>query len=299
MTKSMTGFSSLAHEDELAKIIVTIRGFNHRYLDVQLKLPPQLHGEAGNLRAHVQRRIGRGRVELTVELQIKRLLNTKVELNEPFVEALASAIERARDRGFVVDGLSASDVMRFNQALVIRDEPLSFKDAEEEKDAIARAVETVMEAALSDFDAMRQQEGQYLAVDLEKRHAALVDLIENISSVSNEGNAALEQRIEGRIAELQLEVQLEPSVITQEVVRIVARNDISEELTRFRGHLAHWELLANAPEPCGRKLDFLLQEMNREINTIGSKAEGVGIADLIVTGKSELEKMREQVQNIE
>ena len=295
----MTGFSSLAHEDELAKIIVTIRGFNHRYLDVQLKLPPQLHGEAGNLRAHVQRRIGRGRVELTVELQIKRLLNTKVELNEPFVEALASAIERARDRGFVVDGLSASDVMRFNQALVIRDEPLSSKDAEEEKDAIARAVETVMEAALSDFDAMRQQEGQYLAVDLEKRHAALVDLIENISSVSNEGNAALEQRIEGRIAELQLEVQLEPSVITQEVVRIVARNDISEELTRFRGHLAHWELLANAPEPCGRKLDFLLQEMNREINTIGSKAEGVGIADLIVTGKSELEKMREQVQNIE
>ena len=299
MTKSMTGFSSLAHEDELAKIIVTIRGFNHRYLDVQLKLPPQLHGEAGNLRAHVQRRIGRGRVELTVELQIKRLVNTEVELNEPFVEALAGAIERARDRGFVVDGLSASDVMRFNQALVIRDEPLSSKEAAEEKDAIARAVETVMEAALSDFDAMRQQEGQYLAVDLEKRHATLVDLIENISSVSNEGNAALEQRIEGRIAELQLEVQLEPSVITQEVVRIVARNDISEELTRFRGHLAHWELLANATEPCGRKLDFLLQEMNREINTIGSKAEGVGIADLIVTGKSELEKMREQVQNIE
>jgi len=299
MTKSMTGFSSLAHEDELAKIIVTIRGFNHRYLDVQLKLPPQLHGEAGNLRAHVQRRIGRGRVELTVELQTKRLLNTEVELNEPFVEALAAAIERARDRGFVVDGLSASDVIRFNQALVIRDEPLSSKEADEEKDAIARAVETVMEAALSDFDAMRQQEGQYLAVDLEKRHATLVDLIENISSVSNEGNAALEQRIEGRIAELQLEVQLEPSVITQEVVRIVARNDISEELTRFRGHLAHWELLANAPEPCGRKLDFLLQEMNREINTIGSKAEGVGITDLIVTGKSELEKMREQVQNIE
>lgn len=299
MIKSMTGFSSLTHEDELATIIVTIRGFNHRHLDVQLKLPPQLHGEAGNLRAHVRRRIGRGRVELTVELQIKRLLDTEVELNEPFVEALAAAIERARDRGFVVDGLSASDVLRFHQALVIRDKSLSSEEAEAEKDAVVRAVETVTEATLVDFDAMRQQEGQYLAVDLEKRHATLVDLIERISSVADEGNAALEQRIEARIAELKLEVQLEPSVITQEVVRIVAKNDISEELTRFRGHLAHWELLANTTEPCGRKLDFLLQEMNREINTIGSKAEGVGIADLIVTGKSELEKMREQLQNVE
>lgn len=299
MMKSMTGFSSLTQEDELSTITVTIRGFNHRYLDIQLKLPSQLHSEAGNLRAHVQRHIGRGRVELTVELQVKRLLSTEIELNEPFVEALAEAIKRARDQGFVVDGLSASDVMRFNQALVIRDKPLSPEEAEAEKDAVVRAVETVTEAALVDFEAMRQQEGQYLAVDLEKRHASLVDLIEKISSVANEGNAALEQRIGERIAELQLEVQLEPSVITQEVVRIVARNDISEELTRFRGHLAHWELLANATEPCGRKLDFLLQEMNREINTIGSKAEGVGIANLIVTGKSELEKMREQLQNVE
>ena len=147
MIKSMTGFSSLTHEDELATISVTIRGLNHRYLDVQLKLPPRLHGQAGNLRTRVQRRIGRGRVELAVELQIKRLSNTEVELNEPFVEALASAIERARERGFVVDGLSVSDVMRFNQALVIRDKPLSSQEAEAEEDAVVRAVETVTEAS--------------------------------------------------------------------------------------------------------------------------------------------------------
>jgi uncharacterized protein (TIGR00255 family) len=87
--------------------------------------------------------------------------------------------------------------------------------------------------------------------------------------------------------------------VVQEVVRVAARSDISEEVTRFKAHLVHWDTLSDAPEPCGRKLDFLLQEMNREINTIGSKADGVGVSELIVTAKAELEKMREQVQNVE
>ena len=87
--------------------------------------------------------------------------------------------------------------------------------------------------------------------------------------------------------------------VAQEIVRAAARSDISEEVTRFRAHLAHWAALADGPEPCGRKLDFLLQEMNREVNTIGSKADGLGIAELIITAKAELEKMREQVQNVE
>jgi uncharacterized protein (TIGR00255 family) len=102
-----------------------------------------------------------------------------------------------------------------------------------------------------------------------------------------------------RIEELRLELPVDQAMIAQEIVRAAARSDISEEVTRFRAHLAHWRVLADGDEPCGRKLDFLLQEMNREINTIGSKADGLQISELIINAKAELERMREQVQNVE
>src|SRR4029079_16782720 len=109
----------------------------------------------------------------------------------------------------------------------------------------------------------------------------------------------LQERLAARIAELTAGLPVDRTAIAQEIVRTVGRSDISEEVTRFRAHLAHWTALSDADEPCGRKLDFLLQEMNREINTIGSKADGQAVSELVVTAKAELEKMREPVQNVE
>jgi uncharacterized protein (TIGR00255 family) len=111
--------------------------------------------------------------------------------------------------------------------------------------------------------------------------------------------AALEARLDERVRELTADVQVDRAALAQEIVRVAARSDISEEVTRFKAHLVHWDTLSDAPEPCGRKLDFLLQEMNREINTIGSKADGLGVSELVVAAKAELEKLREQVQNVE
>ena len=110
---------------------------------------------------------------------------------------------------------------------------------------------------------------------------------------------ALEGRLAERVKELSAQVPVDQAAVAQEIVRVAQRSDISEELARFRGHLAHWVTLVEAQEPCGRKLDFLLQEMNREINTIGSKADGLSVSELIITAKAELERMREQVQNVE
>jgi len=118
-------------------------------------------------------------------------------------------------------------------------------------------------------------------------------------SIYNRAIAEAQARLAARVAELKGDIEADQAVIAQEIVRVAARSDISEEIVRFRAHLAHWQVLADGAEPCGRKLDFLLQEMNREINTIGSKADGVGVSELIVTTKAELEKMREQVQNVE
>jgi uncharacterized protein (TIGR00255 family) len=127
----------------------------------------------------------------------------------------------------------------------------------------------------------------------------LAGLIERLAEAAAEGRTELERRLHERVRDIQLELPADQAMIAQEIVRAAGRSDISEEVTRFRAHLAHWDALADGDEPCGRKLDFLLQEMNREINTIGSKADGLGVSELIINAKAELEKMREQVQNVE
>jgi len=146
---------------------------------------------------------------------------------------------------------------------------------------------------------MRVTEGDHLNVDLEGRRAALASMLEQIAGAAEEGRLALQARLAARVQELASELSADPNAIAQEIVKVAARSDISEEMTRFRAHLSHWQSLAESDEPVGRKLDFLLQEMNREVNTIGSKADGLRVSNLIIGAKAELEKMREQVQNVE
>ena len=116
---------------------------------------------------------------------------------------------------------------------------------------------------------------------------------------ADEGRLGVEERLRERVRQLREELQADEAAVAQEIVRMAARSDISEEVSRFRAHVSHWVTLADSAEPCGRKLDFLLQEMNREVNTMGSKADGLRVSELIIAAKAELEKMREQVQNVE
>jgi uncharacterized protein (TIGR00255 family) len=127
----------------------------------------------------------------------------------------------------------------------------------------------------------------------------VADLVERVAVAADEGRAALEERLRARVRELREELQADETAVAQEIVRSASRSDISEEVARFRGHVSHWVTLADSAEPCGRRLDFLLQEMNREVNTMGSKADGLRVSELIIAAKAELEKMREQVQNVE
>ena len=156
-----------------------------------------------------------------------------------------------------------------------------------------------MEQALADLDAMRVREGDHLRTDLDSRRQLLGDLVTGLEGAASEGRTGVEARLRERVREISAELPVDEGLVAQEIVRAAARSDITEEVTRFRGHLLHWGALSDNAEPCGRKLDFLLQEMNREINTLGSKAEGPGVPELVVALKAELEKMREQVQNVE
>jgi len=138
-----------------------------------------------------------------------------------------------------------------------------------------------------------------LRTDLDTRKALLADLIARIAAAAETGRVDLEARLFERARELAAAVPIDQAALSQEVVRVAQRSDISEEVTRFHGHLAHWDALSDSAEPCGRKLDFLLQEMNREVNTIGSKADGLQVSEVVIQANAELERMREQVQNVE
>ena len=295
MIKSMTGFASVSREHKLATIGVTVRSVNHRYLDVQVRVSKLLAEQETELRGLVQRRVARGRVELAVTTRVITPPAVEIALNEPLVEALSAAVEQAHARGLAIGGLTSSDLLRFPEAMVVRERETD----EASRTTIQRAVADAVDSALCELDEMRIREGGHLRADLDTRCATVADLVERLAVAAQTGEAGLVARLTNRVEELRAQSQVDEALVAQEVVRFAARSDVTEELTRLRGHLAHWSMLAASPDPCGRRLDFLLQEMNREVNTLGAKIEGTGVSELIVAAKAELEKLREQAQNVE
>ncbi len=293
----MTGFASITREDDRATIAVTMRSVNHRYLDLQLRVPQALSGVESEVRALVAKFVSRGRVEVGLSFQLRQVPGVDVEFNDVFGAALEKALDQARSRGLVAGALTPGDLLRLPQALTIRERPIEADEAAQQEMA-ARARAVVAEA-LADLDAMRAREGGHLRLDLDQRRAFVADLVERVAVAADEGRAAMEVRLHERVRELREELQADEIAVAQEIVRSAARSDISEEVSRFRAHISHWVTLSDGAEPCGRKLDFLLQEMNREVNTMGSKADGLRVSELIIAAKAELEKMREQVQNVE
>jgi len=297
MIKSMTGFASTTTEDDRATIGVTIRALNHRHLDLQLRVPQSLSAIEREIRTLVAARVARGRIELSLSLQLRDVPGVDVDLNEEFATALEAALTRARDRGLIIGALTPGDLLRLPQALTIRERQASADD--QLMSEVMRGALAAVDGALSDLDTMRSREGDHLRGDLDQRRVLVADLVERIAVAADDGRQAIEQRLAERVQQLRTDLQADEIAVAQEIVRTAARSDISEEVSRFRGHVAHWASLADGAEPCGRKLDFLLQEMNREVNTMGSKADGLRVSELVIAAKAELEKMREQVQNVE
>ena len=297
MIRSMTGFASVNGEDDRSTINVTIRALNHRHLDLQLRIPQSLAALETDVRALVAKVVTRGRVELGLSLTLRQPPGVEVEFNDAFGAALEKALDQARSRGLVSGTLTPGDILRLPQALTIRERPVEADEAAQ-ADVAAKA-RALIDKALADLDTMRSREGDHLRKDLDERLTMVAGLVERISVAADEGRAGVEERLRERVRELREELQADENAVASEIVRAAARSDISEEIARFRAHVSHWVTLADGPEPCGRKLDFLLQEMNHEVNTMGSKADGLRVSELIISAKAELEKMREQVQNVE
>jgi len=297
MIRSMTGFASVNGEDDRSTINVTIRALNHRHLDLQLRIPQSLAALESDVRALVAKVVTRGRIELGLSLTLRQPPGVEVEFNDAFGAALEKALDQARSRGLVSGTLTPGDILRLPQALTIRERPVEADEAAQAD--VASKARALIDKALADLDTMRSREGDHLRKDLDERLTMVAGLVERVSVAADEGRAGVEQRLRERVRELREELQADENAVASEIVRAAARSDISEEIARFRAHVSHWVTLADGAEPCGRKLDFLLQEMNREVNTMGSKADGLRVSELIISAKAELEKMREQVQNVE
>lgn len=297
MIRSMTGFAAVSREATGEQVHVTVKSVNHRFLDVVVKMPHALAGLDGRVRTLAQQRLTRGRVEISIAAEVTTPPAREVVIDEALLDQVATALNVARTRGIVSGPLTPGDVLRMPQVLEIRSKAAD--PSAPVATTLSDLVDAVVGDALEALVAMRATEGRYLNADLEARMATLSGFVGVLEQEAAAGQARLETRLRERVAALPPDLQGDPAAIAQEVVRFVARSDVDEEIVRLRSHLDHWRSLADGPEACGRKLDFLVQEMNREVNTIGSKVEGTRGTEVVIAAKAELERVKEQVQNVE
>ena len=296
MIRSMTGFAAMSRSAADHTVHVTLKSVNHRFLDLAIKAPASLAALEARLRTTVSERLARGRVEITVIVESTLPPERQVVVDERLVERVEAAIGSLRQRGAIAGSLTVSDLLHIPHAVDVKPAvPFNASPVP----LVADLALAALEEATTALVVMRETEGRLIDADLTGRLAIMERLVGVIGLAAQEGQRQLEARLKDRIETLPADLRGDPSAIAREVVRFVSRSDIDEELVRLRSHIEHWRSLVAAPEPCGRQLDFLVQEMNREVNTVGSKVEHVHATETVIAAKAELERIREQVQNVE
>ena len=297
MIRSMTGFASVGRETATEMVNVTVKSVNHRFLDMALKAPSALASFEPRVKALVQQRLTRGRVEIMLSAQVTTPVEREIVVDEALLERVSQAFEAVRLRGVISGTLTVSDALRIPQAFEVRAK--TEDRAAGLPESLATLVEQVLDDALGALVAMRTTEGTFLAADLDARLSTISAFVDALEAESRDGQRHFETRLRQRLDELPADLRGDENAIARELVRFVSRSDIDEEVVRMRSHVQHWRSLVESDEPCGRKLDFLVQEMNREINTMGSKVESARATEVVIAAKAELERIREQVQNVE
>ena len=292
MIKSMTGYGKAEALSAMGKLMVEIRAVNHRYGEINVKLPRLFFPFEGEVKKKVAERMKRGKIDVFVQFEQSAGAGLQLEPDLSLARMYYDALDSIRSSLNMSDPVPLSLVVSQKDVLVARENPVAADNLGEELSA-------VVEAAVNDIEAMRVREGAALAHDVMERRSLLSGLIGQVAERAPAVVAELAQKLRERVRQLAAEVQLEDARLAQEVAILADKGDITEELVRFDSHLQQFDDILKLQEPVGRKLDFLMQEFNREINTIGSKANDSEIAALVVQVKTELERIREQIQNIE
>ncbi len=292
MIKSMTGYGGAKGSVEGLEISVELKSVNNRYLDTSVRLPRSFLFAEDGVKAAVQRHISRGKVDVFVSVDSSAAGDMTVKINEPLLKGYMEAINSiANDYGLSND-MTAMSICRFPDVLSVEKKDM---DAE----AITAGIVAVAEDALKDFDAMRLREGEKLRDDVLSKLETIDSLVSTVEQESPKTLADYRARLESKMAEVLGSAVIDENRILAEAAIFADRIAVDEETVRLRSHMSQLKTMISGDSPTGRKIDFLIQEFNREANTIGSKCQNSSIAHVVVDLKSEIEKIREQIQNIE
>ena len=292
MVKSMTGYGRAVETVNGREFTVELRSVNNRYLDCAVKLPRALSFAEDAVKQAVKGAISRGKVDVFISLRSESAQDVKITLNAPMVEGYIAAMRQmARDYGIRED-ISVGLLSRMPDVFTV-DKP------EVDEEQLLSDLLSVVGKALERFDAMRTAEGKALENDLRSRGETILSLVEQVEAGSGQTVADYRTRLENKLKEVLANTAIDESRILTEAAIFADKVAVDEETVRLRSHLDQMNSMLTTGGAIGRKLDFLLQEMNRESNTIGSKCSDVRLARIVVDIKAELEKIREQTQNIE
>ena len=292
MLKSMTGYGRGQASGAGYELQVEVKSVNHRYLEVTAKMPKQFAFLEDALKKQVQSVLRRGKVEVSLSVQADAGQNLEVTVNREAAGAYLTALREMSGELGLEDDLRLSHLLQFPEVFTVRKAELDEEDA-------ARAVRAAAESALASHDEMRCQEGRKLAEDLEEKLGRVEELVSRVEERSPLLQKMYYDRLYQKLAEVLQDTAVEESRLVTEAAVFADKVAVDEETVRLRSHIQQFRSFLRSEEPVGKRMDFLVQEMNRETNTIGFKAQDLEIARMVVELKSEIEKIREQIQNIE
>ena len=292
MVKSMTGYGRAREMRNGRDITVEVRSVNNRYLDCTVKMPRAYIFAEDRMKARVQQAISRGKVDVFVTIDASAADAAVVAVNEPLARGYYDALTRLKTMFDLSGDITPEVLAKFPDVLAVT-------KAEEDVEAIAADICAVLDDALAAYNAMRAVEGEKLALDVAGRITTIEAVVGKVEERSPQTVAAYRQRLEAKMQEVLQSTTIDESRILTEAAIFADKIAVDEETVRLRSHIAQLQAMLVSGEPVGRKLDFLIQEVNRECNTIGSKCNDLTIAQDVVNMKAEVEKIREQVQNME
>lgn len=292
MIKSMTGYGRFEGIVEGRQITVEIKSVNHRYFEFSSRISRGYGFLEEKLKGYLQERIARGKVDAYVSIEALEDADAQVQVNHSLAAGYVNALHELAERYGLRDDISVGTVSRYSEIFSVHKAP-------EDEDAIWNVVRQGAEHAMESFLAMREREGQRMMEDVSSRAKKILELVEKIEERSPQTVTEYQQKLQTRLEEMLADAKIDEQRILTEAAIFADKIAVAEETVRLRSHFDQMHQMLESGEPVGRKLDFLVQEMNREANTIGSKAVDSQIAYLVVDIKAEIEKIREQIQNIE
>jgi len=300
--KSMTGYAQARAEQNGWSLRISLRSVNHRFLDLHLRLAEGFEAFEPRIRQMVRERIRRGHIDVT--LHFEPAGPSAVQVNRELAEAYLKAAEDLLRQFGMHTEPDLVAVLRLPGVIAAAAGTPAWSHSEKEQQRLATQVEACLEEALGRLEEMRRSEGRLLGEEMGERLTHIAEKAARIAALAEHSRPAYARRLETRLKELLGDSALDPARLAQEAALLAERGDISEELVRLRSHVEQFQKLLAGDGELGKKFDFLLQEMQREANTMlsktpGTEAEGLAITDLALEVRSEIEKLREQVQNVE